>query len=224
MIPGPKSWGASQLPFIKSFLQGTIIKDTEKLHWRYGPILRIGPDEVILSHPDAWADILQLRPGHQQFPKDSLWWNHAGPTSILSAIDAHTHTRIRNALIPGFTDRALRAQEPILLQYIDLLIERLREKVGVGTEANEDGVVIDILPWLNFTTFDIFGDLGFGEPCTQTQGTKSMSRHLLISYPDLKSTASSIPNTIHGLPCCSTVSKRHLLYRPRNSTRLLIGS
>ncbi|KAF2650406.1 cytochrome P450 [Lophiostoma macrostomum CBS 122681] len=163
-IPGPRKWGASRLPFVKSFLQGTIIQDIESLHRQYGPILRVGPDEVTFAHPDAWSDILQIRPNHQQLPKDPLWWSHPGPTSILSAIDAQTHARIRRALVPGFTERALRAQEPILLHYVDLLIERLREILGANPTEMGDGIVINILPWLNFTTFDIFGDLGFGEP------------------------------------------------------------
>lgn len=49
----------------------------------------------------------------------------------------------------------------MLHRYVSLLVERLREVIaGNGREAWED---IDMAPWFNFTTFDIFGDLGFGE-------------------------------------------------------------
>jgi len=47
---------------------------------------------------------------------------------------------------------------------MNLLIERLREKIAAAERKDQTGVVIDIFPWLNFTTFDIFGNLGFGGP------------------------------------------------------------
>lgn len=50
-------------------------------------------------------------------------------------------------------------------KYVGLLIERLRERSMLpGDEAmSGKGVVLDIVPWFNYTTFDISGDLGFGE-------------------------------------------------------------
>ncbi|XXH00551.1 hypothetical protein Hte_006899 [Hypoxylon texense] len=156
-------WSASRLPFVYALLRGTIVHDIEKLHRKYGPILRIAPNEVTFAQPEAWADIFQLRPGHQQFLKDPVWWKRqpGHPESLISAIEVEPHARIRKALAPGFTPRALRGQEPILQRYVNLLVERLSEVVtkSQGTQ----GVEIDIGPWFNFVTFDIFGDLGFGE-------------------------------------------------------------
>lgn len=57
--------------------------------------------------------------------------------------------------------RALRQQEKILQMHTNLFIERLSEKAGHGSK--DDGVIFDIAPWFNYLTFDIFGDLGFGE-------------------------------------------------------------
>ncbi|KAF2470248.1 cytochrome P450 [Lindgomyces ingoldianus] len=150
-IPGPLSWRASRLPFIKSFLQGTIIHDIERLHERYGPILQIAPDELTFAHPDAWNDILQARPSHQQFPKDPQWWQHAGPPSLISTLDPQNHARMRKTLAPGFTERALREQEPILLQYVNLLIEGLRGKIIANKKEGAGGTVIndsEFHPWI----------------------------------------------------------------------------
>jgi hypothetical protein len=41
------------------------------------------------------------------------------------------------------------------------MVERLEERANEA--ALGKGVELDIAPWLNFTAFDIFGDLGFGE-------------------------------------------------------------
>ncbi|KAI1386920.1 putative cytochrome P450 [Hypoxylon trugodes] len=159
-IPGPRTWSASRLPFVCALLRGTIIQDIEKLHRKYGPVLRIAPDEVTFAQEEAYNDIFQPRSNNQPpFPKDPVWWEFPPglPVSLMNAFDPESHARIRRQLAPGFTMRALRAQEPILQRYVNLLVERLHER------AKGKGAVIDMMPWFNFTTFDIFGDLGFGE-------------------------------------------------------------
>ena len=162
-IPGPRSWGGSNLPFLYSLLRGTLIHDLERLHRRYGRIIRIGPDAVDFAHSNAWADIFQPRPGLPHFPKYSPWWDAPGGPSMFNTKDIQAHARMRKTLSPGFTDRALRAQEHVLLQYINLLIRRLTEVVEENDKVEHAVATIDVFPWLNFVTFDIFGDLGFAE-------------------------------------------------------------
>lgn len=160
--PGPRSWACSRLPFVWSLLRGTIVHDVERLHRRYGPILRIAPDEVTFASDEAWHDIFMPRPHHQPFLKDPTWWRTQPrqPMSLISAIAPDQHARIRRALAPGFTLRALKAQEPILHLYANLFIDRLRDIVS---EKPGKEMTLDIGPWFNFFTFDVFGDLGFGE-------------------------------------------------------------
>jgi hypothetical protein len=49
----------------------------------------------------------------------------------------------------------------VIRQYVDMLIRRLREKVKGGSDGRN--AVVDIKSWMNYTTFDITGDLMFGE-------------------------------------------------------------
>ena len=67
------------------------------------------------------------------------------------------HARLRRLLSHGFSDRSMREQEPMIMQYIDLLVRRLYENSESGTKP------LDIVKWYNWTTFDIIGDLAFGE-------------------------------------------------------------
>jgi hypothetical protein len=48
----------------------------------------------------------------------------------------------------------VRDQEPIVVGYIDLLMQRLHENCHAP---------LDIVKWFNATTFDVVGDLTFGE-------------------------------------------------------------
>ncbi|XRM46065.1 hypothetical protein ABZX51_009122 [Aspergillus tubingensis] len=161
-VPGPISWSATRLPFIRALLRGTIVHDFERLHRKYGPIVRTAPDEVSFASGDAWTDIYASRPDDRQFLKDPLWWRRqpGQPDTLLSATHPAKHSRMRKLLAPAFTPRALRAQEALLQRYASLLVDRIRDQVSA---AGTEGTVIDMGRWFNFTTFDIFGDLGFGE-------------------------------------------------------------
>ncbi|KAI1635440.1 cytochrome P450 [Biscogniauxia mediterranea] len=116
-----------------------------------------------IPYSEQYTISISIPSGHQQCLKDRTWWRtqQKKPQSLISAIEPESHARIRKLLAPGFTPRALRAQEPILQRYVSLLVERLREHIS--ETANSKGTEINILPWINFTTFDIFADLGFGE-------------------------------------------------------------
>ncbi|KAF3482729.1 benzoate 4-monooxygenase cytochrome P450 [Arthroderma uncinatum] len=163
-VPGPRIWAATRLPYIRALIQGTIVHDFEKLHQVYGPVIRIAPDEVTFAQGEAYNDIFRIRQGHRQFLKDPIWWSRqpGQPNSILSAIEPESHARIRKILAPAFTTRALKAQEPLVQKYVNLLIERMHDKAAEAKNG-QNGVEFDIGPWFNFTTFDIFGELGFGE-------------------------------------------------------------
>ena len=77
--------------------------------------------------------------------------------SLINTPDPAAHARMLGLLNGAFTDKALHNQEHIIQSYVDLLISRLHEKAS-------SSVSINMVDWLNYTTFDIIGDLAFGEP------------------------------------------------------------
>ncbi|KAF2445145.1 cytochrome P450 [Karstenula rhodostoma CBS 690.94] len=170
-IPGPKLWAISRIPFARSFMSGTAVQDIEAFHRRYGHVVRTQPNAVSFAHPDAWQDIQGTRSssGGKPYLKDPTWWKSMSSSSqsIATAIEHGTHARIRKTLAPAFTLRALKQQEPLLQTGVALLIQRLQEKI-TNTDGTSDS--FDIILWFNFTAFDIFGDIAFGETfdCLQT--------------------------------------------------------
>jgi cytochrome P450 len=80
-----------------------------------------------------------------------------GVNHLIGEIDHASHARQRKLLAPAFSDRALREQEPIITGYIDTMISKVRAEIQNGSS------VLDIKNWMNYTTFDIAGDLMFGE-------------------------------------------------------------
>lgn len=73
---------------------------------------------------------------------------------------------MRRVFSPAFSDRSLRQQEPLFHKYTDLLISKLR-----GTE----GQPVPLGQMLNFATFDIMGDLTFGQPLGLLQSAEYSS-------------------------------------------------
>lgn len=154
-FPGPFVHRATRLAFLYRFMKGTLPKDMLALHDKYGPVVRIAPNELAFNDPTAWRDIY----GHKanEFPKLQAFYKPRKTPDHLVTENRTNHRNIRLTLAPGFSDRSMREQEPVFRKYTNLLVSRLREHSAAPKP-------LDMVSWYTWTTFDIVGDLAFGEP------------------------------------------------------------
>ena len=135
--------------------RGVLIFKIKEFHDIYGPIVRTGPDELAFTSPEAWKNIYG-RPGHKQLKRDPYIYPPDNipelPNSIIQVDDVN-HARIRRQMAHAFSAKALEEQQPLITKYIDTLIRQLH--VAKGPQNMSD--------WFNFASFDIIGDLAFGE-------------------------------------------------------------
>ncbi|THC89981.1 hypothetical protein EYZ11_010555 [Aspergillus tanneri] len=162
-FPGPKLWAVSSIPYQISILRGRSHRKVLALHDYYGSVVRVGPDELSFNNAQAFRDIYGFRPGRPQLPKDPKLYAskmNGVRDSIGGYLDNEAHTRQRRLLSHAFSERCLREQEEAIVQYVDLLIRRLRDRTKLDPkhEATED-----LKNWFTFVTFDITGDLMFAE-------------------------------------------------------------
>ncbi|KAF2278241.1 uncharacterized protein EI97DRAFT_373367 [Westerdykella ornata] len=61
-FPGPQSWAASRLPWIRHTADGRMWRELEHLHEKHGPFVRIAPNELSVLSPAARSDIYTSRP------------------------------------------------------------------------------------------------------------------------------------------------------------------
>jgi cytochrome P450 len=158
-VPGPKLFAFSDLPYLYYLMRGEWPHKLKQLHDQYGPTLRYTADNVSFTTPGAWKTIYGHRKaGEGTFQKDRRFYRDgiSGHPSIVIANDAD-HRRQRRLLSHAFSEKALRSQDDILQHYINLFISRLHDRARAGA-------VVDMVAWYNFTTFDLIGDLAFGEP------------------------------------------------------------
>jgi cytochrome P450 len=120
------------------------------LHNRYGPVVRTSPNELSYIGPELWKEIYGHKSaGEEEFAKDKNY--HAGIKGepvILNA-DKEYHSYLRKLLAHGFSEKALRGQEPVIQRYVDLLIQKLHE---VGQDGS---VPVDMLAWYNVSVKDL---------------------------------------------------------------------
>ncbi|QDS75471.1 hypothetical protein FKW77_004385 [Venturia effusa] len=151
---------ASEIPWAWHNVIGDIHVWTAGAHAKYGEIVRLGPDTLSFINEQAWKDIYMHRQDANGKAMKQLAKNHKkrhenGVYSLLDAPD-DVHSRQRKMLSHAFSDRALREQEPLLRSYTDLVVRNLTDDARCNRP-------VDIVETFNFLTFDVIGELAFGE-------------------------------------------------------------
>ncbi|POS74154.1 averantin oxidoreductase [Diaporthe helianthi] len=140
--PGPRLAAISRYWEIFSYLGGRTPTDLLELHNKYGPVVRTTPNGLSFISAPQWKEIYGHKTGHLEFSKDENYHASVSEPNILNA-DRHYHGYIRKLFTHGFSEKALREQEPILKQYVDLMFKGIQEQSQNGTQP------VDILEWYN---------------------------------------------------------------------------
>lgn len=159
-FPGPFLGRISVLPYIYHSHRGDLIFWTIAQHEKYGECVRLLPNELSFNGANAYKDIYGFKTaGQRTLEKDVKFYVGPDPHEVRSVInsDAENHARMRRIFSNAFSDRALKLQANMFLTYIDKLVDNLRKSFRNGSSSQ------NMVQLYNFTTFDIMGDLTFGE-------------------------------------------------------------
>ncbi|KAF5027084.1 hypothetical protein F66182_796 [Fusarium sp. NRRL 66182] len=161
----------SQLPRAKTVTvaANSFCKDH---HWP-SPVVRVAPNELSFNTSGSWRDIYDKRKGHMPFIKSDFYdgGNFAAEAhSIVSERDPEKHAQMRRYLRDAFSDRSLREQESFVNESIDEFVRK------IGEAGSSSGT--DIVMWFNLLTFDIIGNLAFGQ---SFGGVSSGTEHFWVS-------------------------------------------
>ncbi|OHW99278.1 cytochrome p450 [Colletotrichum incanum] len=145
--PDPKLWATSHIP------------------WTYHSIRGHLPDEIYLLHKQN-GSIAIYGTRNPEFSKRLDGRGVAGPISPLKGpnvkmvvADPVRHGRLRRAIAPAFSERALRGQDEFLQRHGDKLITQLHRVL-----RNKPDEPQDLTRWFSLAAFDIISDLAFGKP------------------------------------------------------------
>jgi cytochrome P450 len=164
---------STKIYFSKIWLSGRYPHIVKELHDKYGPVVRLSPNQVSFNTPTSWKDIYGRVGGRKQFLKSNQYDDDGTRArSIVSSRDPHEHGAMRKLLSNAFSAKALTEQEDIVHSYVDMLIKQIGE-YGVKKEQ-----ALEMVMWYNACTFDIIGDLAFGQAFG---GLQTGTQHFWVS-------------------------------------------
>ncbi|RAK93773.1 cytochrome P450 [Aspergillus costaricaensis CBS 115574] len=142
-------------------------KAIKNAHQQHGSIVRISPNHLSFTDPDAYKEIY----GHKaDIVKDVFYSNMAGNTpNMADATDRVDHARKRKHFAAIFSAKNVAMLEPRVQACVTKLVECLKIKAGGGMVAETDRFPVsldgsfDIRPWLNMFTYDAISSMMWSE-------------------------------------------------------------
>ena len=160
-FPGPLLARASNVCFSYWFHGGRQPYNILDLHLKYGPVVRIAPNDLSFNTAQSWQDIHGFRQGHKTFIKGVFYdggvFASRGVSSIDTERDPKRHANMRRLLANAFSMTSLSEQEELIRGTIDRFIGVFKDK------TIDKGTAFDLSKGYERMTFDIIGDLAFGE-------------------------------------------------------------
>ena len=105
-----------------------------KLHQKYGPIIRINPEEVHVADADFYNEIYTNR------EKRNVWgWQRKGfgsDVSTIATVDHDLHRRRRAAWNPVFSKQRITRLQPVIQERVDAFLGRIQECGNKGEVIN----------------------------------------------------------------------------------------
>ncbi|KAL8283008.1 hypothetical protein RB597_010413 [Gaeumannomyces tritici] len=159
-VPGPALASFSHLWLGGQHLRGEIATALRGLQ-RYGPVVRIGPNEVVTDDPDILAHMAGVRSGygrHRSF-REGVKFHHR-QDAMLNILDPKLHDRVKGRTAAGYSGRDNpdfeRALDSQLLRLIELIRARYLSAGGAATRP------VDFAPLTRYYTLDVITRLAYG--------------------------------------------------------------
>ncbi|PIG81887.1 hypothetical protein AARAC_003711 [Aspergillus arachidicola] len=157
-FPGPPIAKFSNIWFSWTFLRGRQPYDILAAHEKYGPVVRIAPNELSFNTASSYGDIYGARIGHKTFVRSSIYDSREytlDEPSINLDTNPDTEGKMRKCLLPAFSGRSMRNLESVILERVN----KVMDQIG----CQDDGPCgTDLSSWFRFVTMDIIGQLTLG--------------------------------------------------------------
>ena len=145
-IPGPLLARLTQKWLICVDFAGKRTTTIHRLHQKYGPVVRIGPEEVSFANVETIKDLYGQRTAFAKAPIYDTF--SLPPMGIFSLRDRVEHSQRRKLLSHAFSQSNLYETEPLILVHVQKLVARVQNSVGEP---------FDILAWFRMFSLDVVG-------------------------------------------------------------------
>lgn len=164
-LPGPWHTKWTDICLKYQTVKGRRPKYVHELHEKYGPIVRIGPDEASIMDTAAAQVIYSVKGEYHK----STFYQKLVPDvqSVFSTIRVDVHRRMRRLLSSSLSETGLKVHRAAVDRKARLAVQRM------GEEMERRGAT-DVFHWSLSMATDVIGELSFGESFrTLETGVKS---------------------------------------------------
>ncbi|KAH8880968.1 cytochrome P450 [Thozetella sp. PMI_491] len=162
--PGPLLAGWTNLWRLFAVQSGCYPSLIRKLHDRYGPILRIGPNLLDLDYPELINTIYGT---DDKWLKTEFYHNQSTVVdgkivySIFSTSDPSEHARMKRPVAKHFSVGSFAAMEPHMDEAIDNLCYQLEHRF-IDKEGRAKS--FDLGEWISYCAWDLVTAITFSRP------------------------------------------------------------
>ncbi|KAI1338210.1 cytochrome P450 [Xylariaceae sp. FL0016] len=153
--PGPFLASLTDLWQVYQFLSLDQPYHLTKLHERYGPFVRYGPDKLSITAEEVVPLVYQK--GGRMMPKTEFYDAYGAKIpNVFGMRDEAAHSTRRRLMAHSFSITSVKGME----QYLDANIKIMRDKI---TKYAKEGEVFDLGKVLHYYVIDVLGELAFGQ-------------------------------------------------------------
>ncbi|OQV07837.1 hypothetical protein CLAIMM_12206 [Cladophialophora immunda] len=173
-FPGPSAARLTKLYTRRGNFYGRKSEIIHAVHVKYGPVVRVGPNEVSFATPAAYKEIYES----DIFAKDEKFYRskkivaHDFLLTYRNSWGKEAHKQRRRLVNRGFSQSAMLEFEP----NIDTKITNM---LGNWSRISKKGEAFDVFPWTHWFGFDVVHHLLFDE---DPESVKQGIPHHVWSY------------------------------------------
>ncbi|KAI0424370.1 cytochrome P450 [Xylaria sp. FL1042] len=172
-IPGPFLASCTRLWKIRSTVSENTQWEHVELHRKYGPVVRIGPNEVSFASPQVARSMLAAG---KRFYKTDFYSVFPPPENpdIFTEIREEVHAMKKKVANVPYSMAAMRQLSPFIDDTIEFLVSRMggfcttaepagvESKEGFAFGGEKPQPILDLGNWLHYFAFDVLGEVAFG--------------------------------------------------------------
>lgn len=158
--PGPWLASCSRLWKVLSTASMHTHLDHIELHKKYGPVVRIAPDELSLASPEAARTLLAAG---KRFYKTSFYGVFPPPENpdIFTEVREDVHAQKKKVANVPYSMAAMQQLSPFIDDTIEFLMKKMDGMAKSSSSSGGTRPVVDLGNWLHWFAFDVLGEVAF---------------------------------------------------------------
>ncbi|KAH8911608.1 cytochrome P450 [Coniochaeta sp. PMI_546] len=158
--PGPFLASFSRLWKVISTASGRTHLEHIELHRKYGPVVRIAPNEVSIASPEAARMLLSAGKG---FHKTDFYGVFPPPENpdIFTETREDVHAQKKRVANVPYSMAAMQQLSPFINDTIELFMRKIDEHRAANVGSGPKGKVFDLGAYLHYFAFDVLGEVAF---------------------------------------------------------------